>query len=133
MDEILKVYGISQNPDTKDYIMVTHYAEGESFNNWIKSDCSWYEDIGALKCIIRGLGKIHEEKMVHRDFHIGNILLLNDSYKSLISDMGLYGEVGNVDATKIYGVMAYVAPEVLRGNSYTQAADIYSLVWLCIL
>src|SRR5256886_14539555 len=40
--------------------------------------------------------------------------------------MGLCGEVGNVDATKIYGVMPYVAPEVLRGKPYTQAADIYS-------
>ena len=40
--------------------------------------------------------------------------------------MGLCGEVGNVDTTKIYGVMPYVAPEVLRGKPYTQAADIYS-------
>ncbi|RIA79640.1 kinase-like domain-containing protein [Glomus cerebriforme] len=44
-------------------------------------------------------------------------------------DMGLCGEIGNIDNidnTKIYGVMPYVAPEVLRGKPYTQAADIYS-------
>src|SRR3954454_5907572 len=65
--------------------------------------------------------------MIHRDFHIGNILLKGGSTCiSYISDMGLCGEVGNVDATKIYGVMPYVAPEVLRGKPYTQAADIYS-------
>jgi serine/threonine protein kinase len=40
--------------------------------------------------------------------------------------MGLYGEAGNVDETKIYGVMPYVVPEVLRRNSYNQTADIYS-------
>ncbi|RGB23927.1 kinase-like domain-containing protein, partial [Rhizophagus diaphanus] len=40
--------------------------------------------------------------------------------------MGLCGEVDNIDETKIYGVMPYVAPEVLRGKPYTQAADIYS-------
>ncbi|POG66000.1 kinase-like domain-containing protein [Rhizophagus irregularis DAOM 181602=DAOM 197198] len=40
--------------------------------------------------------------------------------------MGLCGEVDNIDETKIYGVMPYMAPEVLRGNPYTQAADIYS-------
>src|SRR5438309_4046363 len=50
---------------------------------------------------------------------------MND-FGSLISDMGLCGEVGNIDATNIYGVMPYVAPEVLRGKPYTQAADIYS-------
>ena len=47
-----------------------------------------------------------------------------------ISDMGLCGEVGNTDGntdeTKIHGVMPYVAPEVLRGKLYTQAADISS-------
>ncbi|CAB5388485.1 unnamed protein product [Rhizophagus irregularis] len=40
--------------------------------------------------------------------------------------MGLCGEIGNVDKSKIYGVMPYVAPEVLSGKPYTQAADIYS-------
>src|SRR4051812_38359016 len=79
-----------------------------------------------LKWIIRGLEKIHEKKMVHRDFHIGNILLDNDGPVPYISDMGLCGEVGNIDPTKIYGVMPYVAPEVLRGKPHTQAADIYS-------
>jgi serine/threonine protein kinase len=40
--------------------------------------------------------------------------------------MGLCEELDNIDATKIYGVMPYVAPEVLKGKPYTQAANIYS-------
>ena len=83
--------------------------------------------MNTLHWIIQGLEKIHGKNMVHRDFHIGNILLSHDNnYVPLVSDMGLCGEVNNVDATKIYGVMPYVAPEVLRGKPYTQAADIYS-------
>src|SRR5204862_7049197 len=84
-----------------------------------------YNNIQKLENIISGLREIHEKNMVHRDFHIGNILF-NKDLKAYISDMGLCGEVDNVDATKIYGVMPYVAPEVLRGKPYTQAADIYS-------
>ena len=65
--------------------------------------------------------------MVHRDFHIGNILLNSDNQvNSFISDMGLCREASNTDQAKIYGVMPYVAPEVLRGKLYTQGADIYS-------
>src|SRR5437764_1720969 len=105
--------------------MVLYYAEGGSFNNWMKNSDNWKHDILTLGYIIAGLGKIHEKNMIHRDFHIGNILLYND-YGSLISDMGLCGEVGYIDLTKIYGVMPYVAPEVLRGKPYTQVADIYS-------
>ncbi|RGB29239.1 kinase-like domain-containing protein, partial [Rhizophagus diaphanus] len=85
-----------------------------------------------LQHIIDGLKEIHQKQMVHRDFHIGNILVNNHNNAEniptgiLVSDMGLCGEVSNTDKTKIYGVMPYVAPEVLRGNPYTQAADIYS-------
>jgi len=107
--------------------MVLYYAEGGSLNNLIKRDGSWINDMNALYWIIKGLKILHEKNMVHCDFHIGNILLRNHgSSIPYISDMGLCGEVGNVDATKIYGVMPYVAPEVLRGKPYTQAADIYS-------
>src|SRR5256885_1793800 len=107
--------------------MVLYYAEGGSFNNWVKKNFGWVDDMDILQRIIEGLGKIHEKKLVHRDFHIGNILLGGSNFSiSYISDMGLCGEVGNVDVTKIYGVMPYVAPEVLRGKPYTQAADIYS-------
>ena len=83
--------------------------------------------MGTLKYIINGLREIHKKEMVHRDFYIGNILL-NSSYYSYISDMGLCGEVGNIDPTKIYGVMPYVAPEVLRKGPYTKAADILYIV-----
>src|SRR5204863_5645073 len=72
-----------------------------------------------------GLKEIHQKQFVHRDFHTGNILVKYMGFPC-ISDMGLCGEVGNTDETKIYGVMPYMAPEVLRGEPYTQAADIYS-------
>ena len=56
-DIMINAYGISQTPDTKNYIMVLYYAEGGSFNNWMKNSMIWYNDVGALGWIIRGLGK----------------------------------------------------------------------------
>ncbi|CAB4441659.1 unnamed protein product [Rhizophagus irregularis] len=130
-DKILRVYGISQDPDTKNYIMVLQYAEGRNFNYWMNNNSkyfNWLIKLKVLSSIISGLKEIHQKQMVHRDFHIGNILfkeihLFTSNY---ISDMGLCGEIGNIDETNIYGVMPYVAPEILRGKPYTQAADIYS-------
>ncbi|UZO16959.1 uncharacterized protein OCT59_008325 [Rhizophagus irregularis] len=92
---ILNIYGISQNPDTKEYIIVLQYAKKGNFNHWINKNYEYFN---------------WETKL----------------FALIISDMGLCGEVGNIDKTKIYGVMPYVAPEVLRGKPYTQAADIYS-------
>uniref|UniRef100_U9SZ62 Protein kinase domain-containing protein n=1 Tax=Rhizophagus irregularis (strain DAOM 181602 / DAOM 197198 / MUCL 43194) TaxID=747089 RepID=U9SZ62_RHIID len=126
---ILNIHGISQNPDTKDYIMVLKYANVGSFNNWINvyfEYFDWKNKLFTLLNIINGLKEIHQKQKVHGDFHTGNILFSNDSSVVYISDMGLCKEVSNADKTNIYGVMPYIAPEVLRGKPYTQAADIYS-------
>ena len=91
----------------------------------------WLIKIKALSGIIQGLNEIHQRQMIHRDLHTGNILssiisLNLSSYNIYIADMGLCGEIDNVDEKKIYGVIPYISPEVLRGKPYTQAADIYS-------
>src|SRR6266480_2907596 len=126
---IPSIYGISQNPDTKEYIMIFEYANGGNFNNWINrnyKNFNWNYKLSTLHSLAGSLEKIHRKNMVHRDLHTGNILVSSRADYHYISDMGLCGEVSNTDKTKIYGVMPFVAPEVLRGRSYTQAADIYS-------
>ncbi|GBC08412.1 hypothetical protein RclHR1_00810004 [Rhizophagus clarus] len=131
IENILKIYGISQNPNTKDYIMVFEYAEGGNFNNYLNKNYEnfdWFNGLKALINTIEGLNKIHQKQMVHHDFHIGNILFTktDNNYNACISDIGFYRKIDDIDETSIYGVMPYVSPEVLGGNPYTQAADIYS-------
>ncbi|GET66327.1 kinase-like domain-containing protein [Rhizophagus irregularis DAOM 181602=DAOM 197198] len=65
--------------------------------------------------------------LIHRDFHCGNILK-EDNY-ALITDLGLC-RPANVkpsqnECKELYGVLPYVAPEVLRGKEFTQESDIY--------
>ncbi|GBC08415.1 hypothetical protein RclHR1_00810007 [Rhizophagus clarus] len=139
IENILKIYGISQNPYTKDYIMVLEYAEDGNFNSYLNKNCEnfdWFNGLKILINIIEGLCKIHQKHMVHRDFHIGNILFtkitkyINEKYEvhdsACISDLGLCRKIDDINEKNIYGVMPYVAPEVLKGKPYTQAADIYS-------
>ncbi|RGB29973.1 kinase-like domain-containing protein [Rhizophagus diaphanus] len=86
-----------------------------------------------LRDIVIGLQSIHNEGLVHHDFHSGNILRHgygNDSNNldTYISDLGLCHPVDkNHTKSKVIGVLPYLAPEVLRGEKYTKAADIYSL------
>src|SRR3954454_1465647 len=120
---ILDIYGISQDPNTKDYIMVLEHTEGEIFNDWVYYNYlnfDWSNKIRILFYIIQSLKEIHQKQMVHRDFHTGNMLISTNSigdFNLSISDMGSCGEVGNID-TKIYGAMYYTAPEVSNGKSY---------------
>ena len=75
--------------------------------------------------IAEGLKDIHNKGFVHKDLHSGNILNFNDS-NCFITDLGLCKPVDDQDEKKIHGVLPYVAPEVLRGKTYTKSADIYS-------
>jgi serine/threonine protein kinase len=91
--------------------------------NYNKSDLR--NKLSKLCSIAKGLESIHSQKLIHRDLHTGNILNKNNK-TCYITDLGLCKPVSETDEKKIYGVLPYVAPEVLRGQPYTPAGDIYS-------
>src|SRR6266511_1179304 len=71
--------------------------------------------------------KIHQENYIHHDLHSGNIFLFNIS-QSVIGDLGLCQQVIDKkdNPNKIFGVIPYLAPEVLSKKPYTKESDIYS-------
>ena len=87
---------------------------------------NWNQKLFMLLKIISGLKQIHEQKLIHCDFNDGNIL--NDGENRVyISDLGLCQPVKSfLKTNNIYGVIPFMAPEVLRGKPYTPASDIYS-------
>src|SRR5437016_1372254 len=78
------------------------------------------------------LNKIHSGGLVHHDLHSRNILI--DDEKSLIADLGLCEPVKkDKKENEVYGVLPYLAPEVLSGKPYTKESDIYSfgmIMWV---
>ncbi|CAB4437978.1 unnamed protein product [Rhizophagus irregularis] len=125
---IVGFYGITQEPKTKNYVMVLEYAKNGSLRNYLDINyhkLSWKDKIYHILNIACGVLHIHENELIHRDLHIGNILM-TDFDK--ITDMGLC-KPADYDASKntknsTYG--PYIAPEILRGQNYTKASDIYS-------
>ncbi|POG63056.1 kinase-like domain-containing protein [Rhizophagus irregularis DAOM 181602=DAOM 197198] len=98
----------------------------QHLNNTFNST-KWNQKLMILRQIAQGLDNIHQKGLIHRDFHCGNIL--KDTHYTLITDLGLC-RPANVKSSQneckeLYGVLPYVAPEVLRGKGYTQESDIY--------
>ncbi|GBB98424.1 hypothetical protein RclHR1_03220017 [Rhizophagus clarus] len=127
--DIIECYGITQDPNTREYMMVLYYCHNGDLRNYlnISEDYITYgEKIVKLRQIARGLLDIHNAGKVHKDFHSGNILFTGVPF---ISDLGMCQPANKEQTVKeegIYGVLPYMAPEVLRGHQYTKAADIYS-------
>jgi len=72
------------------------------------------------------LQTIHNANFIHRDLHSGNILYGTEGFQ--IGDLGLSQSViNNLSNNEIYGVISYIAPEILNGSSFSQASDIYSM------
>ncbi|RIA94329.1 kinase-like domain-containing protein [Glomus cerebriforme] len=124
--DVIQCHGITQDPDTKDYMMILDFCEDGNLRNYLNKNYVGYESkIQKLFGISRGLLDIHNAGKVHKDFHSGNILFGYDN--PYISDLGMC-QPANVKAQRegIYGVLPYMAPEVIRGHHYEKAADIYS-------
>src|SRR3954452_19370349 len=66
--------------------------------------------------ISRGLKDIHQKNLVHHDFHSGNILKGIDDTACLITDLGLCKPANETSQEKVFGVLSYVAPEVLQSQ-----------------
>ncbi|RIB23852.1 kinase-like domain-containing protein [Gigaspora rosea] len=100
----LNCHGVSRNYDG-DYIIVMGIApKGSLRQNLVES--------------------IHAQELVHRDLHSGNILQRDELQQACITDLGLSK---NEKEGKICGILPYIAPEVLVGQPYTKASDIYGL------
>ncbi|GBB93373.1 hypothetical protein RclHR1_21590003 [Rhizophagus clarus] len=95
---LVPIYGITQDPDTKNYMLIMLYVPSGNLRNnlpMIKSNPN--DKFTILHYLSMQLEGIHMLDYVHGDFH-----------------------------NEIYGIIPYMAPEVLRHEQYTKAADIYS-------
>ncbi len=110
------------------------YYKLGSLKNYITKNfynIKWNEKLKILINVARGLNHLHNQKIIHRDFHSGNFLYEND-FDIVISDLRISKssisstKSINDDDDKVYGVISYMAPEILQGKEYTTASDIYS-------
>jgi serine/threonine protein kinase len=125
--KFIQIFGFTQDPNSLNYIIVMSYAKKGSLRKCLYdiNKFKWQDKLKLLKKIILGLKVIHESNLTHGDFHDGNILL-SDNYEAYIIDLGLCKPISDLQNSDIYGVLPYMAPEILRKKPYTPASDIYS-------
>ncbi|RHZ83822.1 hypothetical protein Glove_87g245 [Diversispora epigaea] len=130
----IRFYGITQDPETHSYMMVLEYAADGNLREYLKinfNNINWKQKLYNLRELSFRLMNIHGLDIVHQDFHPGNILSSNFKLGLTISDFGLSKLIeanpNNPEKKNIFGVLPYIAPEVLSGDEeYTKAADVYS-------
>ena len=80
-----------------------------------------------------GLAFLHERRIIHRDLKPQNLLLAeplrgtaSDAFVLKIADFGFAREMREQMAETMCGSPLFMAVEILRGERYTESADLWS-------
>lgn len=100
-----------------------------------RSELSWTSSGGSTATVSRtklalamdvvdALVYLHSAGIVHRDLKAQNVLL-SSAWEAKLTDFGVSRTLGDQMTAEV-GTVSWIAPEVLKGESYDVAADVYS-------
>jgi serine/threonine protein kinase len=118
--------------------VMKYYEQGSlySFLDECMDSLCWRQIVNILWDISSGIKAIHELGLIHGNLHGGNVLIESDTdaVDAKVADAGLIGPVDKEASSKqVYGVIPFVAPEILSGSAPSKKADIYSfgmIMWM---
>lgn len=123
--------------DTRDNLfIVMEYMPGGMLYDILANEGHFSEKNAAsvMRDLLEAVHCLHTFDIVHRDIKPENVLAVNKSWplKVKLADFGLADFVlensfGEKSTCGMYGTPFFVAPEVIRAETYTPAVDIWSL------
>ncbi|KAK9408539.1 mitogen-activated protein kinase kinase kinase 1 [Crotalus adamanteus] len=83
--------------------------------------------------LLRGLAYLHENQIIHRDVKGANLLIDSTGHRLRIADFGAAARLASKGTGagefqgQLLGTIAFMAPEVLRGQQYGRSCDVWSV------
>jgi serine/threonine protein kinase len=85
------------------------------------------QKIDLLIEILQTLTYLHRRGIIHRDLKPDNVMVVNGHVKLLDFGLALVRDATTQQNRGVAGTIAYIAPEVVKGLTVSEAADLYSL------
>ncbi len=86
---------------------------------------SLQQRVGLLTQALEALAYLHRRGVLHHDLKPANLLVAGGRVRLL--DFGLSVLAQQQRADDVFGTLLYLAPEVIDGQPYTEASDLYSI------
>ena len=111
--------------DSECFCLAYEFCEGDSLLSLLTNHSRYYEYLPIALDIAQGMAFLHKKSIIHRDLKPSNILLTRD-HRAKIADFGMSINNHGQELTAETGTYRYMAPEVIRHESYSSNADVYS-------
>ena len=132
---IVKLLDLFENIDY--YYIVLECMEGKDMFDYLKSRSFKITEDRAKELmfqLMQAVEYLHSYGIVHRDLKLENIMMSDNSEKSVpkLVDFGLAKILGPTEKSdEPFGTLGYVAPEVLKKEFYSFSCDMWSLGCIC--
>ncbi len=126
---IVRIYDVAFSGDM--HYLVMEYVDGCSLKEYIDQNVPLPidESLRIFEQLLSALQHAHENNVIHRDIKPHNILL-DTKHNVRVTDFGLAVTAGNLGieaaAGDIMGSIYYMSPEQIKGETVSNATDIYS-------
>ncbi|CAB4381002.1 unnamed protein product [Rhizophagus irregularis] len=129
---IIRILGISLDKETKEYLLITEYADGGNLRQYLKnhfSELTWNDKIKLAYQITEGIKFLHGENILHQDLHSKNIVIRHGDAKIISLGIAKSTESQTNLHSDVIGMIAYIDPKRLKDSfyEYNDRSDIYSL------
>ncbi|CAG8518010.1 5573_t:CDS:2, partial [Scutellospora calospora] len=139
---IIKFFGISRVwVGDEEFSLVLEYADLGDLRSYLSRNIlTWEQKVDIARHIACGLQFLHNNEILHRDLHPGNVVIKNDNtlkfgIRAIIIDFGLSKIVSrnSISGQGIKGIIKFMDPIIINefdgefGDMYTYSSDIYSL------
>lgn len=107
------------------FCLAYDFCEGGSVLSLLSDTSRYYEYLPIALDVANGMAYLHSRDIIHRDLKPSNVLLTRD-HRAKIADFGMSVANAGQELTAETGTYRFMAPEVIRHESYSSNADVYS-------
>lgn len=128
---VVLILGATEDPSTGNFLMVTEFCSGGDLKKALQrrgSTFSTAKRFQLARQVAEGMAFLHSKDCLHLDLKSPNILLTDDD-RVKIADFGLCRKLSMfqsaLNSAEGFSIQ-YAAPELLKGEKFGRAADVYS-------
>lgn len=108
--------------------IIFEYVEGKSLAEHVRVGTLTEKQVkSVLIDVCDALSYMHRNQMVHCNLKPENIIVTANDYRAKLIDIGVPNTEQDADRELLIKEMAFVAPEIIKGEDYDSRADVFSL------